>query len=206
MGSYGSSNGYGPAEKVQRCLFGNARKEGKESGGCRAWDGTKVLFFSSSPPGRVPDQLHAVAEAQGGDKQGPLCLPTTPSGPRSQGKPTAAAPRPYLSPFQVAPSMAKGKGYMHLAGQRGKGATYQIQQPDTFGRPLCRLSPLPRAVSAASTHTHCSGGRGEGGALCPQSHAPSVLRPLHCRLVCNCGEPPDRDPAWATTVPSPQAG
>lgn len=123
----------GPAEKVRCCLFGNARKEGKEGEGCRAWDThrTEVLFFSSSLLGRVPDQLHAVAGAQDRDDQGPLCLPATPSGSGGQGKPTVVAPRPYLSPFQVAPSTAKGKGYMHLAGQGGKGATYQIQQPET---------------------------------------------------------------------------
>lgn len=123
----------GPAGKVRCCLFGNVRKGGREGDGCGAWDThrTEVLFFSSSSLGRVPEQLHAVAGAQGRDKQGPLCLPTTPSGPRGQGKPTVVAPRPYVSPFQVAPSMAKGKGYMHLAGQRGKGATHQIQHPET---------------------------------------------------------------------------
>lgn len=40
-----------------------------------------------------------------------------------------------------------------------------------------------------------------GGALCPQSHAPSVLCPLHCRLACNCGSLLTETLSRATTVP-----
>lgn len=66
MGSCGSFTGCeGPAEKVQCCLAMQGKKgrrvEGVEPG---TGTGPKVLFFSSSPPGRVPEQLHAVAEAR----------------------------------------------------------------------------------------------------------------------------------------------
>jgi hypothetical protein len=183
VGSYGSSHGYeGPAEKVQCCLFGNARKEGKEGGGCHVWDGhrTEVLFFSSSPPGRVPDQLHAVAGAQGRDEQGPLCLSTTPSGPGGHGKPTAVAPKPSLSPLQVASSMGKGKeGYMHLAAQR-EGATYQTQQPETHSAGLPAdwphspvQSPLPLPTPTVQVGKE-KGGHCALSLTLHQSYAPST--------------------------------
>lgn len=74
---------------------------------------------------------------------------------------------------------------MHLAGQEGKGDTYQIQPPtDTFGGPPSRLSPAPqRAVSAASTQTRRSAGRREGGTVPSGSHSISlVLPPLQASL------------------------
>lgn len=182
---------------MQCCLFGNARKEGKECGGCHAWDGhrTEVLFFSSSPSGRVPDQLHAVAGAQGRDEQGPLCLSTTPSGPGGHGKPTAVAPKPSLSPFQVTSSMGKGKeGYMHLAAQRGEGATYQIQQPETHlaglpaGWPHSPVqSPLLLPIPTVQVGE-------EKGATVPSDSCSISLTPPPLQASLQLWESPDGDP------------
>lgn len=92
-------------------------------------------------------------------------------------------PRSYLSPFQVAPSLAKGKGYMHLAGPGRKGNTYQFnnQQTHLAGLPPgCPHSPV--GSLCCSTQARCSGGRREGGTVHSGSYSISLCPPLRASL------------------------
>lgn len=168
----------------------NQGREGGEDGTLgQAW-GTVTLELCVLREGPGPTACNG--RAQGRDEQGPqipYCAdqPTTPSGHRRQREFPRAAPRSHLSPFQAAPSLAKGKGYMHLAGQEGKGDTYQIQQPtDTFGRPRSRLSPLPSVQSLLPLPNPLFIWAKRRGTVPSGSHCISL-----CSLICNCGEPPD---------------
>lgn len=100
--------------------------------------------------------------------------------PGGHGKPTAVAPKPSLSPLQVASSMGKGKeGYMHLAAQR-EGATYQTQQPETHSAGLPAdwphspvQSPLPLPTPTVQVGEE-KGGHCALSLTLHQSYAPST--------------------------------
>lgn len=156
-----------------------------------AWDGhrTEVLFFSSSPPGRVPDWLHAGAGAWAERSRGCSACHQVP-GPRGTH---GSGPETLREPFAGSSVHGKGRGTCTWLVREEKVPHTKSNNQRHVWQPPCRPAPLPSAGSAASTHTHCPGGRREGGAVPSVSRAIS-LAPLHCRLACDCQEPPDRDP------------
>lgn len=146
--------------------------------------------------------MHAMAVAQGTEERGPQ-NPTV-----STSRPCHRVPGGKESPQdwpQTLPSLAKGEGHMHSAGQ-GEGATpnsttirHTWQAPFRLSRfpacGLCGLHPEPlcswaeTACAADSLHQSCApstAGRVQRGSLltdrprpCPGHHSPPLLRQVN---------------------------
>lgn len=158
----------------RKCSAGCLAREG---GGRReegvAWDGhrTEVLFFSPSPPGRVPDWLHAGAGAQGREEQArPACqLLQQGPGPRETH---GSGPWTLREPFAGSSVHGKGRGTCTWLVTEEKVPHTNNQRH--VWQPPCRpahspvQAPLPLPTPTVQVCV---------GALCPLCHAPSVLRP-----------------------------
>lgn len=185
----------GPTEKVQCGLFGNARKRGRreEGGGWRVSPGTGIgPRFCSSVPHHQEGSLTGFMQGQGRGQRGAgAALPAIRS--QGQGGTHGSGPGTLREPFAGSSVHGKGRGTCTWLVREEKVPHTKSNNQRHVWQPPCRPAPLPSAGSAASTHTHCPGGRREGGAVPSVSRAIS-LAPLHCRLACDCQEPPDRDP------------
>lgn len=170
----------GPTEKVQCGLFGNARKRGRREEGI----GPR---FCSSVPHHQEGYLTGFMQGQG--RRAERSRPTLPanysSRAQGQGKPMAVAPGPYESPLQVAPSMVRVGGHAPGWSQRRRchiPITRDTSGSLLAGRPTPQCSPrclYPHPLFRCE-RGHC--------ALSVTRHQSCAL---HCRLACDCQEPPD---------------
>lgn len=146
--------------------------------------------------------MHAMAVAQGTEERGPQNPTVSTSRPRHRVPGGKESPQDWP---QTLPSLAKGEGHMHSAGQ-GEGATpnstttrHIWQAPFRLSRfpacSLCGLHPEPlcswaeTACAADSLHQSCApsmAGRVQRGSLltdrprpCPGHHSPPLLRQVN---------------------------